>query len=229
MKTIKRCPKCGIEKPLYAFSKNKASRDGLQSCCKPCRQVIMKVWRENNPDREKQQQAQYRKTHREKRREYDRQWREKNRDYWRNYQNELLRTDLDYRLHNYISAAIRRAIKKNRKSTFDILGYSVDDLRRHLESLFQPGMSWQNYGTRWHIDHVIPRSWFNLGAENSLNETELKLCWSLRNLQPMWMNNNLEKKDRYISHVRSGQSEMTYDEFRVLIEHNKWEQVALIL
>src|SRR5205085_4052751 len=105
MKPTKRCPRCGIEKAREAFSKSRAMRDGLQVQCKPCRQVIMKAWREKNIERVKQYEEQYREAHRERKREYNRQWREQNRDYWRGYQNQRLRTDLNYRLHNYLSAA----------------------------------------------------------------------------------------------------------------------------
>jgi hypothetical protein len=176
MKRTKRCPKCGIEKPLDAYSKNKASRDGLQSSCKLCRKVIIKAWREKNAEQAKRYFENYRKTHREERRAYDRQWRKQHPEYWRSYQNERLRNDIEYRLRNYLGAAIRRAIRKNRRSTFDILGYSVENLCQHLEALFQDGMSWQNYGTEWHIDHVVPKSWFNLHDENGIDEYELKLC-----------------------------------------------------
>jgi hypothetical protein len=227
MKATKCCARCGIEKPHKDFNKHKANRDGLQSYCKLCQQSSVKAWREDHPDQQKRNYEQYREAHREKRREYDRQWRQRNRDYWRGYQNERLRTDLSYRLHNHISRAIRRAIKKNQQTTFDILGYSMDELRQHLESLFQPGMSWQNYGTHWHIDHVIPKSWFHFEAETDLDRYELKWCWSLPNLQPMWMQANLQKKNRHISGIAAGQSHITYDQFRMMVEQYKCDRVTL--
>jgi hypothetical protein len=134
---------------------------------------------------------------------------------------------LNYRLSNYLSAALRKAIKKGRRATFDILGYTIDDLRRHLESLFQPGMSWQNYGTAWHIDHVIPKSWFKLEAEDGIDEYELKACWSLLNLQPLSAAENLQKKDRHISQIAVGESLMTYEQFRIVLELQKRDQTAL--
>jgi hypothetical protein len=177
----------------------------------------------------KQNDALYRETHREQRREYNRQWREQNPAYWRGYQNERLRTDLNYRLHNYLSAALRKAIKKGRHSTFELLGYSTDDLRRHLESLFQPGMAWENYGTLWHIDHVIPKSWFQIETDTGIDECELKACWSLRNLQPLTAGENLKKKDRHISHLEQGELRITYDRFRMEIEHRKQERLPFAL
>jgi len=189
---------------------------------------MLRAWRENNPDRQKRYDQKYRETHREVRREYNRQWRQKNRDYWRSYQNERLRTDTTYRLRNYIGAAIRRAIKKNRRSAFDILGYNVEELRNRLESLFQPGMSWENYGTEWHIDHITPKSWFKIEGPDGVDEYEMRLCWSLENLQPMWVDDNLVKNNRYISDIKLGRMRITYDQFRHIIELQKRAEVTLI-
>ena len=191
--------------------------------------TVYESGRENHSEQVKQYDDQYRKTHREKRREYDRQWREENRDYWRGYQIKRLRTDINYRLRNYVGRAIRRAINKNRRSVFNILGYSVDDLRHHLESLFQLGMNWQNYGSAWHIDHIIPKSWFNLASEDGIDEYELRLCWSLENLQPLWANENLEKKDRHISLMEKGHLQMTCDRFRLALEGYKQNGIQLNL
>ena len=103
----------------------------------------------------------------------------------------------------------------------------MDDLRQRLESLFQPGMSWQNYGTHWHIDHVIPKSWFQVNTEAGLDQYELKWCWSLANLQPMWGQDNLQKKNRHISHIDAGPSRITHDQFRMMVERYKRDLMAL--
>ena len=75
-----------------------------------------------------------------------------------------------------------------------MLDYSVDDLKLHLESLFQPGMSWDNYG-EWHIDHIVPDSWFEY---NSYQDSSFKECWALANLQPLWAKDNLKKSNKYM-------------------------------
>ena len=190
---------------------------------------MTKAWRENNTDHINEYNKQYRSEHREKRRSYDRRWRKENKDYWRHYQNERLQNNIDYRLHNYISRALRRGIKKNCQSVFDLLGYSVEDLRRHLESLFQTGMSWQNYGTSWHIDHIVPKSWFNLETTDGVDRFELELCWSLRNLQPLWSSENLKKKNSQISGNETGTLPKTRDQFRVAIERHKRGEIVLVL
>jgi hypothetical protein len=92
-----------------------------------------------------------------------------------------------------VSRLKNRLLNKNKKSTFDILGYSVDDLKIHLESRFQSGMTWENYG-EWEIDHITPDSWF---VYNSTEDDGFKNSWALENLQPLWKSDNASKGNRY--------------------------------
>ena len=94
---------------------------------------------------------------------------------------------------NLVARLKQRLINKNKKSTFDILNYTVDDLKKHLESKFQPGMSWSNYG-EWEIDHIKPDSLFKY---NSTDDEEFKECWALDNLQPLWAKENRSKGNKY--------------------------------
>jgi len=86
---------------------------------------------------------------------------------------------------------LNRGLTKN-NSTFAALGYSPEELIQHLESRFQPGMSWGNYGS-WHIDHIIPDSRFQY---SSMCEDGFKHSWSLGNLQPLWAYDNLRKSNK---------------------------------
>lgn len=71
------------------------------------------------------------------------------------------------------------------------VGYTLDDLKRHLESLFQPGMAFANYGRGgWELDHVKPLSMFDY---SSVNDPQFKECWALSNLQPLWVTDNRRK------------------------------------
>ena len=53
-------------------------------------------------------------------------------------------------------------------------------------------MSWDNYG-QWEIDHRIPISSFDL-----TNEAEIKECWALSNLQPIWKIENRLKSNKIL-------------------------------
>ena len=100
---------------------------------------------------------------------------------------------VEYRISDAVSSVIYEALKKNKKGWRweKLVGYTALDLMKHLESLFQIGMSWNNYG-EWHIDHIIPRSRFHF---SSADDEEFKQCWSLNNLQPLWALDNIKKRD----------------------------------
>ena len=74
------------------------------------------------------------------------------------------------------------------------LGYTVEQLRAHLERQFSARMSWSNYAGNlpyrtkkktWHIDHITPKSRF--AAD------DLKGAFSLANLRPLWATENMRK------------------------------------
>jgi len=93
------------------------------------------------------------------------------------------------RLANSMRRSIRRYLdagQKGEMGSFEIIGCSKDDLRKHLESNFRRGMTWQNYGSYWHIDHIVP-----LISAKSPEEVK-KLChWT--NLQPLTAFENISK------------------------------------
>jgi hypothetical protein len=108
---------------------------------------------------------------------------------------ERRKNDPTLRISDSVSAQIRQQIKnKNQRTVFSILGYSLKDLMNHLEAQFKSNMTWENYGTLWHIDHIIPISWFKF---ETTDDAEFEKCWSLSNLQPLLASINLSKGNRY--------------------------------
>ncbi len=75
-------------------------------------------------------------------------------------------------------------------TTQALVGCSCDELKSHIEQRFVDGMSWDNYGSVWHIDHVVPVSAFDL-----LNEDQARKCFHYSNLQPLFAMDNLKKSD----------------------------------
>lgn len=101
-----------------------------------------------------------------------------------------------YRLRLNMANSINKSLdgKKNGRSWEKLVGYTLDDLMRHLEKYFQLGMSWGNRGKGgWHIDHSIPIAVFNISSPTDI---DFKKCWALKNLKPMWEAENLKKNDR---------------------------------
>lgn len=96
---------------------------------------------------------------------------------------------------SHVWAVLRH--RKARSSVMDMLGYGVQDLVDHIEKQWLPGMSWLNYGFKWHIDHKKPVSWFDWSGPD-VNAT-VRECWSLSNLQPLWASDNIAKSNRFES------------------------------
>lgn len=81
------------------------------------------------------------------------------------------------------------------------LGYTIEDLKNHLENKFtkKNGYTWENYGTYWEIDHIIPASWFKY---KNFDDIQFNLCWCLGNLQPLEKIKNMSKCNRFASNDR---------------------------
>jgi 5-methylcytosine-specific restriction endonuclease McrA len=144
--------------------------------------------------------------HREERLEYGRKYYRANKEkcaaYHKEYhpkhrerRNELARLrrkDPIFRLNGNISGRIADCLNGDRSnSTEGYIGCSIEELASHLESLFEPGMSWGNFGRGgWSVDHVVPIA--RLIRDGCSPETIHH--WT--NLQPMWEEDNNTKRDK---------------------------------
>lgn len=93
------------------------------------------------------------------------------------------------RMANSMRRSIRRYLdagQKGEMSSFEIIGCSKDDLRKHLESKFKDGMTWGNYGKHWHIDHIVP-----LISARTADDVKRLCHWT--NLQPLTAFDNISK------------------------------------
>ena len=155
---------------------------------------------QDNKERIKDRSKKYYEENREERLEFAKAYNKKNRSKITAYHKVWEETQPLYKLSRSISAGINTSLKyngisKNRRRWEDLVGYTKEELRDHLESLFQSGMTWENKG-EWHIDHIIPKSFF---VYSSTEDTEFKYCWSLDNLQPLWAKDNLSKNDKILT------------------------------
>ena len=107
---------------------------------------------------------------------------------------ERRKNDINYRLACNLRCRIRCALHGGGKkeSTFELLSCDIDFFKKHLESLFHSGMTWNNYG-KWEIDHILPCDAFKLQ-----NSEEREICFAWWNMQPMWGKENSEKNNKII-------------------------------
>lgn len=89
-----------------------------------------------------------------------------------------------------LRARLSKALAGTLKSspTLELLGCPIAALQTHLESQFRPGMTWENYGPVWHVDHLEPCAKFDLSDPAQQRE-----CFNFSNLQPLFAEENLRK------------------------------------
>jgi hypothetical protein len=100
-----------------------------------------------------------------------------------------------YRIACNLRKRLWDVLKGNIKcgSAIEDLGCTPDELKAYLESLFEPGMSWDNYGSKegqWSIDHVYPLSKVDLTDRDQFLKVN-----HYTNLKPMWHIDNLKKSN----------------------------------
>jgi hypothetical protein len=109
------------------------------------------------------------------------------------YLQDRFANDPQYKLAHLLRVRLHAALKGNFKTGSAVrdLGCSVAFLKQHLESQFKPGMTWENHGPVWHIDHIKPLASFDLTNREQLLEA---VNW--RNLQPLFAVDNIRKGAR---------------------------------
>jgi hypothetical protein len=161
-----------------------------------------KRYYQKNKERRLQYFTEWQKNNQNKRKQYLKEYREKNidriREVKRTYEKTRKANDPLYKLINNFRTAIYQVLKENNVKKnghyFDILKYSPDDLINHLESKFTDKMTWDNYG-EWHVDHILPISSFDI---KEIGDEEFMRCWELKNLQPLWGDENIRKSNRIL-------------------------------
>lgn len=112
--------------------------------------------------------------------------------------------DGSFLVRKSISSSVNRYLRnngscKNNNSILKYLPYSIEQLKRHIESKWDSWMNWSNWGKfdanrdTWQIDHIVPHSFFRY---NSMKDEAFQKCWSLDNLRPLRAKDNLLKSNK---------------------------------
>lgn len=121
-----------------------------------------------------------------------------NRNKINSYVKNRKKTDIQYKLSIILRCRLNKALKRNKKtgSAVKDLGCTIDELKTHLESKFQSGMTWDNWSREgWHIDHIKPLASFDL-----TDKEQLLIACHYTNLQPLWAKDNIAKGNKIISY-----------------------------
>jgi hypothetical protein len=166
----------------YAVECNRRWRTANLEKCRRGVAERSRVWRAKHPDRV-----------REKSRKRVMEWRAKYPERYRQYLADRLKSDPDYKMRANLRRRINRAIKGDfkRGSAVRDMGCTVAEFWTHMESLFRPGMTRENMGTVWEIDHIYPLAKADLRG----SRVEFLAVNNWRNLQPLTPEENNAKKD----------------------------------
>jgi 5-methylcytosine-specific restriction endonuclease McrA len=176
----------GIEsKEAALVRKDRARAKAYDDKNKEAKALRVRLAREANLEKIKAREKAYKAANRAKINEADR----------------ARRKDPVCRLAGNVRARLKAALlgRSKSKKTMELLGCSTEALKRHLEGQFQEGMSWSNYGTDWHMDHIVPLSRFDLTDPNILG----KLA-HYSNLQPLWVAENIRKGNKLPTELAGG-------------------------
>ena len=165
-----------------------------------------KRWSKENPEKNRKNSKKWRKNNLASAKAANARSRIKNREYNNEYskawQKAKRKTDPTYRLMSSLRSRCNDIAKclslgKKPASTLEMCGCSVEELKKHFESLFTEGMTWENYGRYgWHVDHIRPVC--------SFSAEEWRLVNHYTNLQPLWAHDNTIKstEDKKLSRYK---------------------------
>ena len=205
---MKQCIKCNEEKELSYFIKDKNLSCGYRSKCKFCLSEEQKIRRlnniehvkkvrklhyDNNIEKMRLEKRVYNSKNKEAKALYDINYRIKNSEKISNYKKEwnkkMSLENIIYKIKKNLRRRVHHALKGNTKSTstMKLIGCTPEFFKNYIESLFEPNMTWENYG-EWHIDHIKPCFSFDLSKINEQNE-----CFHYSNQRPLWKTENLKR------------------------------------
>ena len=208
------CRGCGEVKPATKehFGPHKLGRYGLASRCRTCEKGRLAALRADPAQKERQRK--WRQDNAAAAREYAKsyradgyrstadvaRWRRENLDAARKREREYMRQkramDPTFRMLGRVRARLSSMAKgRASRRTEELLGYTMAQLKEHIERQFQPGMGWHNMG-EWEIDHILPVASFTI---TSFDDPEFKACWGLANLQPLWRDQNRRKNAKVLT------------------------------
>jgi len=207
MEGSKVCSKCGMEKSVNEFYKDTAQKSGYYPSCKPCKLITSKEVRDRYAKLEtremkekkvcsgcKQQKnvSEYQKNKCQKD-GMNNECRECVNRRYRMRSKARRQYDPKYKLVTNLRSRMGAALRGKPKSqtTKQLIGVDFEIFTKWVEFQLEEGMTMQNYGPVWQLDHVLPISSFNL-----LDEEELFQAMNWVNIRPLTPIKNMQKYNK---------------------------------
>ena len=192
------CKKCCTLKELERRNKDHKSYLEYSAKYRAENKDKIKTFYEENKMLILENCKEYRETHKEQIKEYKNIYYQQEEDKIRVNEKLRLRKEIDpqFKLITKIRSCISTYLRgRKSNSTKELMDCDEKFLKEWIEYQFDNNMSWDNYGTYWHIDHVIPLAFFNL---DNTEEHFIACHWS--NLRPLEAHENLSKNSRIRKH-----------------------------
>lgn len=189
----RKCACCGEIKPNNEFT-HKRNNNGVitrYSYCRKCQSDKAAAMYKSNGDHIRKMK----RKSMEKLKGYYIKYRIDNADKFLQYSRKS-QLNVHNKIRNILADRIRKSVVKGFKSakTLELLGCSREFFMAYIESQFEAGMSWDNFGRYgWNFDHVRPCASF---TDLRIPEQQQE-CFFYMNLRPMWWDDNLSKGSFY--------------------------------
>jgi hypothetical protein len=187
----RKCKAYNTTKKIEDFPKNENCLNGRERKCSRC------VYEQNKRNGSLAPTDASREYERNRRKSHGRAYKDKENAWRREYTKKNPNFELALTLRARVRGAFKAINWTKKGSSVELLGTSVENARKYIESLWLPGMSWENHGfgdDKWHIDHVVP-----VTAHDLTKEDEQLRCFHYTNLQPLWQKDNLQKSNKILT------------------------------
>lgn len=167
--TNKICTICLETKSVDEFYLHK-KKGTIRSACKICLIFLKKQYYEKNKEKYNKQIVEYQK--------------------------KKIKTDSIFHFYKQMRCKIyivmkMRKIEKD-KRTLEYIGCTTEFFQKWMEFQLYDGMTLENYGKIWHVDHTKPIASFDLTKDDQCKE-----CFSWKNCRPFLAHKNIQKSTSY--------------------------------
>ena len=194
------CSKCGEEKDIIFFGKQKGGKYGKRGKCKACFKLYnienkeyVRIYKIKNKEklriRDKKYYSQNKERFKERHKKNSKKHYSQNKEKIIQRQKNRL-TNPELRIRNCIISghnhSFNKLANKPKCSMYKYTGISIDNYISH----FKNSEYWEDYknNLKISIDHIIPVSLYDFR-----NENDIKKCWDIRNLRLVPLIENMRK------------------------------------
>lgn len=221
---VKFCKFCEEEKEDTYFSKNKNTKDGLQTYCKKCVIKKTKQWNENNKEKLKEIKRKYNKKFRLQNPDYSKKYYKSNNEKINSQKQKWVEKNINYQKEyrevnkEHISKKYAERLQKDFvfKYSHNIRNLIRGSFKRGCKGVYKKGLKTESVlgcSIDFFIEYISDKFKKGMTLQNhgkwhldhiipvssAINEDELIKLNHYTNFQPLWSKDNLKKGSKIIN------------------------------